>query len=84
VIIAWGKELYADGTLADANADRDKMLPRFAVAAHLQQWFGEVQTSAGLAGGAALSTDMTEPVRADSTEPSLTLACELGANLAQP
>ena len=32
-----GKELYADGTLVEANADRDKMLPRFAVEAHLQQ-----------------------------------------------
>ena len=39
--LIWGKELYADATLAEANADRDKMLPRFAVEAHLQQLFGQ-------------------------------------------
>jgi transposase len=27
--LVWGKELYADGTLVDADADRDKMSPRF-------------------------------------------------------
>src|SRR5262245_48234664 len=35
--LVWGQELYADGTLVEANADRDKMLPRFAVEAHLQR-----------------------------------------------
>jgi transposase len=39
--LIWGKELYADATLVEANADRDKMLPRFAVEAHLQQLFGQ-------------------------------------------
>jgi len=29
--LIWGKELYAAATLVEANADRDKMLPRFAV-----------------------------------------------------
>jgi transposase len=38
--LVWGKELYADATLVEANADRDKMLPRFAVEAHLHQLFG--------------------------------------------
>jgi transposase len=38
--LVWGKELYADGTLVEANADRDKMLPRFAVEAHLQHRCG--------------------------------------------
>jgi transposase len=38
--LIWGKELYADATLVEANADRDKMLPRFAVEAHLHQLFG--------------------------------------------
>src|SRR6266571_4277573 len=38
--LIWGKELYADATLVEANADRDKMLPRFAVEAHLRQLFG--------------------------------------------
>jgi hypothetical protein len=36
-----GRALYADGTLVEANADRDKMVPRFAVEAYLQQLFGE-------------------------------------------
>jgi transposase len=39
--LIWGKELYADATLVEANADRDKMLPRFAVEAHLHQLFGQ-------------------------------------------
>jgi transposase len=38
--LIWGKEVYADATLVEANADRDNMLPRFAVEAHLQQLFG--------------------------------------------
>ncbi len=38
--LIWGKELYADATLVEANADRDNMLPRFAVEAHLHQLFG--------------------------------------------
>lgn len=36
-----GRALYADGTLVEANADRDKMVPRFAVEAYLQQLFGD-------------------------------------------
>jgi hypothetical protein len=39
--LIWGKELYGDATLVKANADRDKMLPRFAVEAHLRRLFGE-------------------------------------------
>lgn len=39
--LIWGKELYADATLVEANADRDKMLPRFAVEVHLHQLFGQ-------------------------------------------
>jgi transposase len=31
--LIWGKELYFDGTQVEANADRDKMLPRFYVEA---------------------------------------------------
>src|SRR6266508_3191463 len=31
--LIWGKQLYADATLVEANADRDKLLPRFAVEA---------------------------------------------------
>jgi hypothetical protein len=38
--LIWGKELYADATLVEANADRDKMLPRFALEADLHQLFG--------------------------------------------
>jgi transposase len=39
--LIWGRELYADATLVEANADRDNMLPRFAVEAHLRELFGE-------------------------------------------
>jgi hypothetical protein len=38
--LVWGKKLYADGTLVDADADRDKMSPRFAVEQHLRALFG--------------------------------------------
>jgi hypothetical protein len=55
--LVWGQALYADGTLVEANADRDKMLPRFAVEAHLQQLFANADAS---------------PVEADSTAPRQT------------
>lgn len=38
--LVWGKELYADATLVEADADRDKMLPRFAVERHIVGLFG--------------------------------------------
>jgi transposase len=38
--LVWGKELYADATLVEADADRDKMLPRFAVEKHVFGLFG--------------------------------------------
>lgn len=37
-----GRALYANGTLVEANADRDKMVPRCAVEADLQQ-LGELR-----------------------------------------
>src|SRR5919202_582970 len=40
--LVWGKELYFDSTQVEANADRDKMLPRFyvdAVTEHLTALF---------------------------------------------
>jgi transposase len=37
--LVWGKELYADATLLEADADRDKMLPRFALEQHLSRLF---------------------------------------------
>jgi transposase len=40
--LVWGKELYFDATQVEANADRDKMLPRFyveAMQAHLAALF---------------------------------------------
>jgi transposase len=39
--LVWGQEVFADATLVEANADRDKMLPRFAFEAHLKRLFGE-------------------------------------------
>jgi transposase len=46
--LVWGKELYFDSTQVEANADRDKMLPRFyvdAVTEHLAALFREGDTS---------------------------------------
>lgn len=43
--LVWGKELYADATLVEADADRDKMLPRFAVERHLYGLFATSPTS---------------------------------------
>ena len=45
--LVWGKELYFDSTQVEANADRDKMLPRFyvdAVNEHLTALFPEGAT----------------------------------------
>ncbi|MDQ4077202.1 MAG: IS1182 family transposase [Chloroflexota bacterium] len=45
--LVWGKELYFDSTQVEANADRDKMLPRFyidAVNDHLTVLFPEEGT----------------------------------------
>ncbi len=44
--LVWGRELYFDSTQVEANADRDKMLPRFYIDAmneHLAALFPEVQ-----------------------------------------
>src|ERR671916_88850 len=44
--LVWGKELYFDSTQVKANADRDKMLPRFyvdAVNEHLAALFPEAE-----------------------------------------
>jgi transposase len=68
--LIWGKELYADATLVEANADRDKMLPRFAVEAHLQQLFGAAyepprseapEAGAAVGGTSAASSSVSEP-----------------------
>jgi hypothetical protein len=68
--LIWGKELYANATLVEATADRDKMLPRVAVEAHLQQLFGtayepprsEAQEAGdAVAGTSAASSTLAEP-----------------------
>ena len=44
--LVWGKELYLDSTQVEANADKDKMLPRFSVDAmteHLAALFPEAE-----------------------------------------
>jgi transposase len=46
--LVWGKELYFDSTQVEANADRDKMLPRFYVEAvneHLAALFPDADTN---------------------------------------
>ncbi len=67
--LIWGRELYADATLVEANADRDKMRPRFAVEAHLHQLFGTAyelpscetsEAQAAEAGSAVAPSSVTE------------------------
>jgi transposase len=41
--LVWGAELYIDATKVAANASIDSVLPRFAVEAHLEQLFAEVE-----------------------------------------
>src|SRR3712207_2641448 len=46
--LVWGTELYVDSTQVEANADRDKMLPRFYVDAmneHLAALFSEADAT---------------------------------------
>ncbi|MDQ5852626.1 MAG: IS1182 family transposase [Chloroflexota bacterium] len=46
--LVWGKELFLDSTQVEANADKDKMLPRFYVDAmheHLAALFPEAATA---------------------------------------
>ena len=67
--LIWGKELYADATLVEANADRDKMLPRFAVEAHLRQLFGQPTSRLTSRGVRRPPTGTTTPPRAVSLSP---------------
>jgi transposase len=39
--LVWGKELHFDGTVAEANADYDRRVPRFYWQAHLKILFGD-------------------------------------------
>jgi transposase len=68
--LVWGKELYADATLVEANADRDNMLPRFAVEAHLQQLFGAAYQPPISAAAQALPSET--PPSAAATAPEST------------
>jgi transposase len=79
--LVWGQELYADGTLVEANADRDKMLPRFAVEAHLQRLFGDANASPVGADDVVPPTDLTEPARTGSAEPCSIPVRELSLEL---
>lgn len=78
--LVWGKELYADGTLVDADADRDKMSPRFAVEQHLRGLFGaayEPRTEQGASAdaGEATACEVAQPEPVQPPPP------ELGADL---
>jgi transposase len=76
--LIWGKELYADATLVEANADRDQMLPRFAVEAHLRQLFGDAyQPLASAETPVSPTTTTTPPAPASLDHP----VPELGADL---
>jgi transposase len=75
--LIWGQELFADATLAEANADRDKMLPRFAFEAHLKRLFGDAYLPPGAldSSAAMASGELMQAVQPDPALP----APELGA-----
>jgi transposase len=69
--LVWGAELYFDGTQVEANADRDRMVPRFyqeAIAKHLATLFPEA--------AAAVPTSVDQPLpipfRGSAVDPSST------------
>jgi len=65
----------------EANADRDKMLPRFAVEAHLRQLFGEAYQPPASAEGSLPPTPTTTATPTDSAAPAGQPALEIGADL---
>jgi transposase len=79
--LIWGKELYADATLVEANADRDNMLPRFAVEAHLRQLFGEAYQPPATAEGTGLLTGTSTPAAAGIVESADQPLLEIGLDL---
>ena len=79
--LIWGKELYADATLVEANADRDKMLPRFAVEAHLRQLFGEAYQPPATTEASAPSSETTTPTATAIVELAAHPVLEVGADL---
>lgn len=79
--LIWGRELYADATLVEANADRDKMLPRFAVEAHLRQLFGETYQPSATAEGNVPSSGTSTPAATGMTEAAAHTLLEIGAEL---
>ena len=75
-----GKELYADATLVEANADRDKMLPRFAVEAYLRQLFGQsYHPPTSAEAPVPLTTTTTPPAPASLVHPTPELGADLPA-----
>jgi transposase len=82
--LIWGKELYADATLVEANADRDNMLPRFAVEAHLQKLFGEAYQPPATAESSVPPTrTTTPPVPEPAGHPVLEISTDLSPERAK-
>jgi hypothetical protein len=79
--LIWGKKLYADVTLVEANADRDNMLPRFAVESHLRQLFGEAYQPPGTAEGSIPPAETVIPPATGSAEPVELSVVQIGADL---
>lgn len=77
--LIWGQEVFADATLAEANADRDKMLPRFAFEAHLKRLFGDAYVAPGDPDGTTgtVSSEAGEEAQTEAITPEP----ELGINL---
>jgi transposase len=87
--LVWGKELYADATLVEADADRDKMLPRFAVERHIVGLFRTASKAEELPAAdetsEATSSTLEPPLEEQPplVELGLTLSTERVARLAE-
>jgi transposase len=81
--LIWGKQLYADATLVEAGAERDKLLPRFAVEADLQQLLGAAYHPATAEVGEAAMAAVEAPIiaAAATTGQAPSPAADLPTNL---
>ena len=73
--LVWGRELYVDGTMVEANAAVDSMRPRFTIEAHLADLFAgappePLEAAAGPSrpAPAPLPLELTEEARAALSE----------------
>jgi transposase len=79
--LIWGKQLSADASLVEANADRDNMLPRFALEAHLRQLFGQAYQPPGTGQASMPAAETVIPPATGTTEPVELPVLQIGADL---